>query len=325
VAPPADGDAPADGILLPSGLWIAADVSAEATVPEKGPAAVAFDDLSLLARWEPTTRLALFGELRVEDVVDAVEGEGVNTRDGQVELERAYLEALLTPTMTIRLGRTFTPFGLWNVIRRAPLAWTVERPAATEDMFPEHSTGLSVLHRTTWRGWTFDATAYGPVQDEPPLQHSEEKGWLVGSRLAAGRSLDGGFGALGISAAGFRRHDESEWTTATGFDLELALLGQQVTSELTIRIPAGGGRTIHGLYVQDAIPLAQLGAPFRDLYGVLRAEYFQPLRGRAALGQLVGLFWRPLPRLVLRADYLFSTRTLQRLEPGFRASLSILL
>jgi len=42
------------------------------------------------------------------------------------------------------------------------------------------------------------------------------------------------------------------------------------------------------------------------------------------IGQLVGLFWRPLPRLVLRADYLFSTRTLQRLEPGLHASLSIL-
>jgi hypothetical protein len=33
------------------------------------------------------------------------------TGDGRVALERAYLEALLTPSVTMRLGRVFTPFG----------------------------------------------------------------------------------------------------------------------------------------------------------------------------------------------------------------------
>jgi hypothetical protein len=72
--------------------------------------------------------------------------------------------------------------------------------------------------------------------------------------------------------------------------------------------------------VQDAFPL--LG----QLYGVLRFEYFQPppRRGRAAVGQLVGLFWRPTPNLVFRADYLFGTRTLQEFQPGVEASFSLL-
>jgi hypothetical protein len=165
-------------------------------------------------------------------------------------------------------------------------------------MFPEHATGVSLLHQTTWQGWTFDSTAYGPVQDEPELQTSEEKGWLLGSRLAAARTFETAFAGVGISAAGFRRHDETGWTTAAGIDMELAVAGQQLTGELTFRVPAEGGRPPHGLYVQDVLPLAPLAS---GLYGVLRFEVFQPARGGTAVGQLVGLFWRPLPRLVLRA------------------------
>jgi hypothetical protein len=318
---PTTPDERAEGLVLSPGLWVAGDISLETEVPETGPAVVAFDDLSLLARWEPTTRLALFGELRVEDVVELREGRGFETGDGRVALERAYLEALLTPSVTMRLGRVFTPFGLWNVIRRAPLTATVERPAATEQMFPEHATGVSLLHQTTWQGWTFDSTAYGPVQDEPELQTSEEKGWLLGSRLAAARTFETAFAGVGVSAAGFRRHDEAGWTTTAGLDMELAVAGQQLTGELTFRVPAEGGRPPNGLYVQDVIPLAPLAS---GLYAVLRFEVFQPARGGTAVGQLVGLFWRPLPRLVLRADYLFSTRTLQRLEPGLNGSVSIL-
>ena len=57
----------------------------------------------------------------------------------------------------------------------------------------------------------------------------------------------------------------------------------------------------------------------------MRFEAFQPAHGSTAIGLLGGLFWRPLPRLVLRADYLFSTRALERLDPGLRGSISILL
>jgi len=313
------------GLLLPSGLWVAGDVTARTTVPRHGPTTFEVDDASLLARWEPTARLALFTELRFEDLVRVVEGAGASTSAADVALERAYAEVLLTPSLTVRLGKVFTPFGLWNVIRRAPLTWTVERPAATEEMFPEHATGLSVLHQTTWRGWSLDATTYGPVQDEVALRHSEERGWLVGGRAAAGRGVGTFFGSVGLNAAAFRGWDEAPWTTATGIDAELGLAGHQITGELTFRIPGDGRRTAHGLYLQDVIPLAPLGTLARELYGVLRLEYFQPGRGGAAVGQLVGLFWRPLPRLILRADYLFSTRALERLEPGFRASVSVLL
>jgi hypothetical protein len=317
-----DRETPDGGFTLSPGLWVAGDVTLETHVPESGPAVAALDDLSLLVRWEPTTRLALFGEMRVEDVLEWRESEGVETGDGEVNLERAYLEALLTPSVAVRLGRVFTPFGLWNVVRRAPLTWTVEEPAAADDMFPEHSTGASLLYQSTRNGWTYDAAAYGPIQGGATLTPTHETGWLAGMRLAVAKSLGGAFAGFGVNAAGFRAHDDRAWTTSTGLDMELAAAGQLLTSELTFRIPADHARVRCGLYVQDVLPLATLVS---DLYGVARFESFQPARGRTAIGLLLGLFWRPFPRLVLRADYLFATRRLERLDPGLHATISVLL
>jgi hypothetical protein len=308
------------GLLIPGRLWVSGDVTLKLDVPEGEPLAGELDDLSLLARWEPLDRFSLFGELRLEDLAEVVEGEGF-VEATTVLIERLYAEVLVTPQLSLRIGKVYTPFGLWNVISRAPLTWTVERPAITEDVFPERATGLSLLYQTTWHGWSFDATLYGPAQDEITFGNSEfGRGLLFGTRVAAGRVLGPAFASLGVNAAGFRDRDESFWVTATGLDLQIDVGGHEITGELTFRLPASEKRSEHGLYLQDAFPLVG------DLYGVLRFEYFQPPLGDPAVGQLVGLFWRPVPCLVLKADYLFGfgTRRLENFEPGFRASISLL-
>jgi hypothetical protein len=309
------------GLVLPGGFWVSGDVTASVAKLEGEPATFEINDLSLLARWEPHSRFALFGELRLDDVFEAVAGEGT-TGARDLIVERLYGEALLTPTLSLRMGKVFTPFGLWNVIDRAPLTWSVEQPAVTEGVFPERATGLTLLYQTTWHGWTFDATVYGPAQDEIRFDRSDESepGLLVGQRSAVGRALGPAFASLGVNAAGFRAHDESDWTTATGLDLELFAYGHQVTGELTYRVPEDGSRTEHGLYLQDAFPLVG------SLYGVLRFEYFRPRadEGRAATGQLVGLAWRPVPNVMVKGGYFFATRRLENFEPGFQVSLSLL-
>jgi hypothetical protein len=321
-------DSAGTGITLPGGLWLAGDLTIGGAVPEDEPAVAEIDDVRLLARWELASRLALFTELRLEDTFELIESEGVNTDDVEFLVERLYAEVLLAPTLTLRVGKVFTPFGLWNVIDRAPFTWTAEEPAIVEDVFPTRATGLTLLHRTTWHGWTFDATAYGPAQDALRFKRSEDigdkEGWLAGGRVAAGRAIGGAFASLGLNAAGFRDYDHGPWSTATGLDLDVSVRGHEVTSELTFSIPGNGARTVHGLYLQDAIPLERLGPLARNLYGVLRFEYFQPARGGAAVGGLGGLFWRPHPRLILRGDYLFGNRTLDNFEPGLHGSISLL-
>jgi len=308
------------GFLFPGRLWVSGDVTLSADVPEGEPALVELDDVRLLARWEPLGRLAFFGDLRFEDLVELIESEGAVTANAQVVAERLYAEAVLTPQLSLRLGKMFTPFGLWNAISRAPLTWTVEEPGITETptIFPGRVTGLGLLYGKTWRGWTVDATAYGPAQDEIRTRPDDGSGLLIGGRVAAGRDFRPAFASLGLNAAGFRSYGRSDWTTATGLDLAVAAHGNEVTGELTYRVPTAGGRSEHGLYLQDAIPL------FGDVCGVLRFEFLRPPRGGAALGQLVGVFWRPTSTVVLKADYLFGTRRLENFAPGFHASFSFL-
>lgn len=305
------------GMVLPGGLWLSGDLTVTATVPDGNPAELELDDVGLLARWEPTSRLALFGEMRVESLPTLVEAEGFDAGTGDVSVERLYAELLITPRLTLRVGKTFTPFGLWNVIRRAPLTWTVEEPAVAEGVFPRRATGLSVLYQTTWQGWSFDATAYGPAQDELAFRSNPESGLLFGGRMAVGRDAGPAFVSVGLNAAGFRSYDRSAWTTSTGLDLEVAVHGHAVSAEFTYREPTDD-RARHGLYLQDAFPLV------RDLFGVVRFEYFQPRHGPAAVGGLLGAFWRPSPHVIVKADYLFGSRDLDNFEPGFHASFSFL-
>jgi hypothetical protein len=316
-----------NGLALPHRLWIAGDVTLHGQVPEELPSRVEIDDLSLLVRWEPTTRFTLFGELRLEDTFEAVAGEGIPPSHWQFVFERLYAEALVTPELTVRLGTVFTPFGLWNVIRRSPFTWTVEEPAISDDVFPTHSTGLSLLYQTTWQGWSFDATAYGPALDTVRWGHTAEddkRGWLTGTRVAVGRILGPAFGSLGLNAAGFRGRGEPTWGTVFGLDSQLDVRGHQVTGELTWRLPGSGQRSLHGLYLQDIIPLEPLIPHTHDLYGVVRFEYFQPGTGSAEIGGVLGLFWRPVPSLVLRIDYTFGSRTVERFQPGLNTAISFL-
>ena len=318
------GWTPGEGAFLPGHVWVGGDLNFGAEVPEHGPSVIELDHVSLLARWEPTPRLAFFTELRLEEPYHVIEGEGGSAHDLRLSVERLYAEVLLTPELTLRLGQVFTPFGLWNPVHRAPLTWTVEEPAIDDGTFPTETTGLSLLHRTTWEGWSFDTTLYGPTQDEINTKVTAERGWIVGGRFAAGRAVGSTFGTLGIDATSYRpRHDDT-WTTATGIDAEWSVGGHQVMSEVSVFVPSGSGRTAHGAYLQDAIPLEGLGPVARNLYGVVRAEYYQPATGPTGVGGLLGLFWRPRPYLVLRADYLFANHTFEELQPGFHASISLL-
>lgn len=306
------------GLLLPGNLWLSGDVTLALSVPENDATSGEIDDVSLLTRWEATSRLSFFTHLRLEDLLEATEGEDVTSDGTELLVERLYAELLLTPQLSLRLGKIFTPFGLWNVISRAPLTWTVEEPAVVEEVFPRRATGVNLIYQTSWHGWTFDATGYGPAQDEITVHQPNREGLLFGGRVAAGRELGPTFTTLGLNAAGFRDADAHRWTTAVGADLEVHVGGHEITGELTYREPVGSGRAKHGLYLQDAIPFAA------NLWGVVRFEYFQPHRGSAAVGQLVGLFWRPTPNVVVKADYLFGNRRLENFEPGFQASFSLL-
>ncbi len=105
---------------------------------------------------------------------------------------------------------------------------------------------------------------------------------------------------------------------AYGADAELDVWGHQLTTEFTYdRLHGPDVSREFGSYVQDAIPIT------RELYGVLRFDYIQPRRGRDAVGGLIGVFWHPIPILIVKLDYQFGSRRTENLDPGFLGAVSL--
>lgn len=307
-----------------TGLWVGGYASLELEVPESDHARFELADLGLLVRYELTPSLAFFNETDVDDTVALVESEGIERGSKVLLLERLYLDWTPNPAVTVRFGKFLTPFGIWNVIRRAPLTWTVDRPVATQSAFPDHTTGLSLIYQTTRHGWSFDATAYGQAQDELVRGASDISASAVGGgRVVAGHALGAGYLALGLSGMAFENHDTDRWEDSYGTDLELTIGGNHLTGEFAYtRLREGRADDEWSFYLQDVVPL------IGQLYGVLRFEHVEARRGLAGNGVLPGIAWRPLPHLVIKADYQFVDREGDPSEPsalerGFLAGVTV--
>jgi len=307
-----------------TGLWVGGFASLEVEVPESQPAILQLADLGLLVRYELTPTLAFFNETDLDDVVSWVEGSGIERGSRVLLLERLYLDWTPHPEITVRFGKFLTPFGIWNVIRRAPLTWTVDRPVATQNAFPDHITGLSLIYQTTRHGWSFDATAYGQAQDELVRGASDISATAAGGgRVVAAHTLGSAYLALGLSGVAFDNRDTNRWEDSVGTDADLTLLGNHITGEFAYtRVRETKASDEWSFYVQDVVPL------YGQLYGVLRFEHVVPRRGPTVNGPLIGLTWRVLPHVILKADYQFADHPADPsqksdIEPGFLAGVTV--
>jgi hypothetical protein len=306
-----------------SGLWLGGYATLEGTVPESGAASIGIGDLGLLARYELTPRLAFFSEIDLEDTVTLVEQSGLERGSRVLLLERLYLEWSPHPEFTLRVGKFLTPFGLWNVVRRAPLTWTVDRPVATQSAFPEHTTGFSLLYQTTRHGWSFDATAYGQAQEELVRGASDTSAsGVAGARAVFGHGVGSAYLAMGLSSVVFRNRDTGRWEDAYGADLDVTVWGNHLTGECAYsHLRETHAAREWSFYLQDVVPL------YGGVYGVLRFEHVEPRQGPTANGPLLGLTWHLVPHVILKADYQFvdhegSPNAPSALERGFAASVT---
>jgi hypothetical protein len=306
-----------------SGLWLGGYATVNVEVPRSSPASADIGDLGILVRYELTPRLSFFNETDLEDTVSLVEGSGVESGSQVLLLERLYVDWLATGDLTVRVGKFLTPFGIWNVIRRAPLTWTVDRPVATQEAFPDHITGLSLMYQTTRRGWSFDALAYGQPQDELVVGASDISATGAGGgRVVAAHTIGRAYATLGASTIAFENRDTGRWEDSYGADLDLTLPGNHVIGEFAYtRHPEPGTPHEWSLYVQDVVPI------YRTLYGVFRFEHIDPADHRSVNGPLIGLAWRALPHVILKADYQFvdhegTPEQRSALERGFFAGVT---
>lgn len=336
VAPPAwaqaeqeSGDAAAAaprldsrGIELAEGrLWVSAFFNLAFEALDDHPEEVNLDDIGVLARYEVSDRLALFAAVEIEDFATWTDGEGTSAASERPAVERLYADVALSPQSTLRIGKTLSPFGIWNPIRRAPLTWTVERPLVTEISFPLHSTGLMVTRRGGAGLWSIDGDLY--VQPAGELDRiSDEKAadGLVGGRASVARPLANGFATAGLNAAYFEDRDSGDQEYAVGLDVDLTLGRERVTAEIVASDGEVDDDAVQwGGYVQAVHPL------WRGLFAVVRGEVVG-LRGTDDFTSVVlGLAYRSdSGRWMLKVNYQFSNNAVDDRSDGPSVALSLL-
>jgi len=178
------------------------------------PAVLDFHRFVLLFSHSFSDRLRFVGELEVEHAV--VEGleEG-----GELELEQAYLDFLVHPSLNFRAGMLLVPVGIINERHEPPVFHGVERPFVDTFIVPttwfEAGAGI---HGAFGRGFRYRAYAMAPLDAtefsaEAGLQGAAQHGSEAVVRNAAVTGRLEYVGLRGLQTG------VSFWTGDTGFNV----------------------------------------------------------------------------------------------------------
>ena len=304
---------PGRGLRLgTTGLTLGGYASLTASRLERGTGEVELQDISWFVVWDPTPRLHVFSELEYSDAFRINQRGRFSTAENALTADRLYADFTLTDLLSLRTGIFRTPVGRWNVIHATPLVWTTEQPLVTELPFDPNLTGVMLFGSIFRRGGVFTYSIYdqfaGPLEGNPqfdPAQHS------AGGRLEY--TADTGW-SVGCSYLAALRH--GNWRHLGGLDLLWTHGRFELSSELVVEDGRGGaGRG--GGFLQSVFGLTD------RWFLVGRFEHYKDPDFSANLGTL-GVVFRPVPAVALKAEYVFGDHDNDDIERGFHASIATL-
>lgn len=265
-------------------------------------------------------------------------------RWGGVEIERAWVEYTANNWLSVRAGQWLTPYGIWNVDHGSPVIVGVVRPYVVGDaLFPERQTGIQ-FHGGTQLGGTqlgyhlTVSNGRGPIDSYRDLDNNKALGWRLFMRNessigAISLGFSGYWGRFTDSLQEFVPDGEAfklDYNVQTQFD-ELALAGDLkyevgdyfLQSEVISNSSrfTEEGRPVAPSFVPGApngfaadmsrwgvYGLTGYRTPWLGIMPFAGAEYYRfgtsyfPLTA----AWYVGLNVRPIPRVVLKAQYTHS-------------------
>lgn len=281
-----------------------------------GRAAADLHELSLILNWDAGGRLRLFSELELETPLTWEEGESINSKNAEFDVERLYADYSMTGALNVRGGRFLTPIGRWNVIHAAPLVWTTNRPAATEELFPKAINGVMLYGTLPLNEGAFEYALFGEAlrdQTEDNDERNFEK--TRGVRLAY----------TGIAEVGMTVSEFEEDTLGQpryrmlGLDFFKAVNGWEFSGEAYRRFKRGDDDDRSGGgYLQAVAPLAN------RWFAIARVENLR-LSDEGNEGRwLVGMAWRWKTNQVFKLEYAGGRDEHPEMPRGFAASYAIL-
>ncbi len=276
------------------------------------------EDLSLFSSWNATSRVRVFSELSLEDMLIAQPGTGVRTNSATLAFERLYVDYRTSERLTARVGRFLTPVGHWNLIHADPLVWTTSRPIVTDYPFPTYATGAMIYGTLGPFPRQIGYSLYGGNGDDTPGSPGKNPyNTLYGGRL----SYAFGNNKVGFSYAHFAQEVPLvEQNDLVGVDWRWSRGGYALSSEAIYRFSSlGPAEDERGAFLQGVAPLSA------RLFAVARYEYFwQGSAFPAVHLWLAGLALRVTRTSVLKAEYAWARHNTVGAETGFLSSFGIL-
>lgn len=283
---------------------------------EGGPARLTLDDLSFFIIWDPAPRLHFFSEQEFENLLEIDDHGHGGTNKQTYSVERLYGDFAAADALNVRVGQFLTPVGRWNVIHAQPLVWTTSRPLVTLVPFAPQTTGAMLFGSFFPLTGSLTYTLYGQVVNaldaEPEAPQLADRS--AGARLEYWS--DSG-GSVGASYLGFT--DEGQWQHLGGLDTFWRRGPMELMGEFAyVGAPHPLGNQ-WGLYLQSALEV------WPRVYLVGRYEHFDQRAPQPEVNLIVtGLAFKPVPYVVLKAEYLFADHPADESPPGFKASFALL-
>jgi hypothetical protein len=283
---------------------------------EGGPASLTLDDLSFFIIWDPTPRLHFFSEQEFEDLLSVNDHGHGGTNKQTYSVERLYGDFAGSDQLNVRFGQFLTPVGRWNVIHAQPLVWTTSRPLVTIVPFAPQTTGAMLFGSFFPEAGSLTYSIYGQfvnaLDAEPDAPQAADRD--AGARLEYWSDGDSSIGASYLSFT-----DKGHWQNLGGLDTFCRRGPLELMGEFAY---VGAPRTVGnqwGLYLQSALQVMP------RVYLVGRYEHFDQRAPQPEVNLVIaGVAFKPVPYVVLKAEYLFADHPAEESPPGFKSSFAVL-
>lgn len=168
-AAPVNGQTPPSDAGSPTTGPISGYMDFHLNKPESGDATLDFHRFVLIFSHSFSPRIRFVGELELEHAV--VEG---GEESGEVELEQAYVDFLITRGFNVRAGMVLVPMGIINERHEPPIFNGVERPFVDTVIIPTTwFEGGAGVHGEIGRGLRYRAYVMAPLN---ALEFSADEG-----------------------------------------------------------------------------------------------------------------------------------------------------
>jgi len=287
-----------------------------------------------------SSRLRFIGDLELEHAF--VEGQEIS---GEIKIEQAYLDFMLSRRINLRAGMVLMPIGIINERHEPPVFNGVERPFVDTVIIPSTwYDGGAGVHGELGRGIRYRAYVVAPLN---ALEFTAEEGIRGGSQQGSESNVRnvGYTGRLEYLGVRGLTIGASFWTGESSFAVRrldtavtvgevdaryrrdrLELRGQfaqvgiddagRLNDSLarTIGVSPNIARALRGFYGEAAYRVWDRGAP-RDLVAFMRYENFdtqfrmpegfEPLKEFDRDAWVIGITHFPDPDIAVKADYTY--------------------